>query len=141
MYVRNYGHTLDLPWEMVFQTSNRLEVERYCRGAGIEFEWKNGNGLRTCYVGQAAARHAVSGESVWFNQAHLFHVSSLEPVVRESLLAEFSSEELPRNVYYGDGSEIEESVLSHIRVSSKLGTRTKPKRRCGSRRALRDNSF
>jgi len=40
MYVRNYGEGLDLQWENVFQTSNKSEVETYCRNAGIEFEWR-----------------------------------------------------------------------------------------------------
>jgi alpha-ketoglutarate-dependent taurine dioxygenase len=52
---------------------------------------------------------------VWFNQAHLFHISSLEPDVRESLLLSFREEDLPRNAYYGDGSRIEDDVLDEIR--------------------------
>jgi alpha-ketoglutarate-dependent taurine dioxygenase len=52
---------------------------------------------------------------VWFNQAHLFHISNLEPAVAESLLSIIKEEELPRNAYYGDGSPIETSVLDSIR--------------------------
>jgi alpha-ketoglutarate-dependent taurine dioxygenase len=52
---------------------------------------------------------------VWFNQAHLFHVSSLETTVRETLMSLAGEEELPRNAYYGDGTPIEPSVLDHIR--------------------------
>lgn len=115
MYIRNYGDGLDLPWQNVFQTENKAEVEEYCRKAGIEFEWKGSNHLRTRQVCQAVATHPKTGEMVWFNQAHLFHVSSLQSAVRESLLTEFKEEELPRNAYYGDGSPIEISVLDEIR--------------------------
>ena len=52
---------------------------------------------------------------VWFNQAHLFHISSLVPEVRESLLSLLREDEFPRNAYYGDGSPIETSVLDEIR--------------------------
>jgi hypothetical protein len=52
---------------------------------------------------------------VWFNQAHLFHISSLNPEVRQTLLSTFKKEDLPRNAYYGDGSPIENSVLDEIR--------------------------
>jgi alpha-ketoglutarate-dependent taurine dioxygenase len=45
----------------------------------------------------------------------MFHVSNLEPAVRESLLAEFKDDELPRNAFYGDGAPIESSVLEEIR--------------------------
>lgn len=115
MYVRNYGATLDLPWQTVFQTEDRGEVETYCRQAGIEFEWKDGEGLRTRQVCQAAASHPKTGEMIWFNQAHLFHLSNLDAEVRESLLETFEREDLPRNAYYGDGSEIEDSALQEIR--------------------------
>jgi len=52
---------------------------------------------------------------LWFNQAHLFHISSLEASARESLLSIFKEHELPSNAYYGDGSRIETSVLDEIR--------------------------
>lgn len=114
LYVRNYGEGLDLQWENVFQTSDKLEVEAYCRQAGIDFEWKDGNRLSTRQVCQAVATHPKTGDRVWFNQAHLFHVSSLKPEVRESLLSMFKEEDLPRNAFYGDGSKIEASVLEEI---------------------------
>ena len=115
MYVRNYGEGLDLHWKDVFQTSEKSEVEAYCRKVGIEFEWKDGDHLRTRQVCQAVATHPKAGESVWFNQAHLFHVSGLKPKVREFLLSNFDELDLPRNAYYGDGSAIETSVLDEIR--------------------------
>lgn len=115
LYVRNYGGGLDLSWEDVFQTSDRGEVERFCRDARIELEWKPDGGLRTRQVCQATAIHPVTGEPVWFNQAHLFHVSSLDPAARESLLEEFGEAGLPRNTYYGDGTPLEEEALQHVR--------------------------
>jgi alpha-ketoglutarate-dependent taurine dioxygenase len=115
MYVRNYGNGLDLPWQNVFQTTEKLQVEEYCHNQNIEFEWYGQDGLKTRQVCQAVAKHPQTGEMVWFNQAHLFHVSNLNPSVREGLLAGFKEEELPRNAYYGDGSPIETSVLDEIR--------------------------
>lgn len=117
LYQRNFGHELDLPWESVFQTSSRQAVEDFCAAAGLEFEWKPGNRLRTRQVCQAVATHPRTGEPVWFNQAHLFHVSSLPSEVRAALLAEFPEEELPRNTYYGDGTPIEDEVLEEIRAA------------------------
>ncbi len=115
MYVRNYRDNLDLTWQNVFQTTNKSEVENYCREAGIEWEWKDSNHLRTRQVCQAVATHPKTGEMVWFNQAHLFHVSSLEPEVRQLLFTNFKEEDIPRNAYYGDGSVIEDDVLDEIR--------------------------
>jgi alpha-ketoglutarate-dependent taurine dioxygenase len=115
MYTRNYSERLDIPWQDVFQTTDKAKVEEYCRSAHTEFEWREGNRLRTKQVRQAVATHPKVGETVWFNHAHMFHVSNLQPAVRESLLADFKEEELPRNAYYGDGSPIESSILDEIR--------------------------
>jgi hypothetical protein len=52
---------------------------------------------------------------VWFNQAHLFHVSALEPATRTSLLAAVGEKNLPRNVYFGDGSTIPDEQLDMVR--------------------------
>ena len=115
MYVRNFGHGLDLPWQEVFQTSDPAEVEAYCRNRGIGFEWKQEGGLRTWQTCQAVLSHARTGEMVWFNQAHLFHVSSLAPDIQELLLSIFAPEDLPRNAFYGDKSPIEPHALDDIR--------------------------
>ena len=115
MYTRNFCDGFDLPWQDVFQTTDRSVVEDYCRRANTTFEWGDGNRLRTRQVRQAVAVHPKTGETVWFNHAHMFHTSNLSPLVRESLLAEFTEEYLPRNAYYGDGTPIEDSVLEEIR--------------------------
>jgi alpha-ketoglutarate-dependent taurine dioxygenase len=59
-------------------------------------------------------RHPVTGELSFFNQVQLHHVHCLDPEVRESLLSIFKREDLPRHVYYGDGSEIEDSVMDYV---------------------------
>jgi len=115
MYVRNYSPGLDLPWQNVFQVETPEEVEEFCRAAGIEWEWKGRDHLRTRQVCQAVAVHPKTGDKVWFNQAHLFHVTSLPAATREMFMSEFAEEDLPRNTYYGDGSPIEPSVLDEIR--------------------------
>lgn len=115
LYVRNYGQGIDLDWKEVFQTDSKDQVESYCRKNDIAFEWMPGGGLRTKQVRPAIACHPVSGEEFWFNQAHLFHVSSHEAEMREAMNALFKEEDLPRNAYFGDGSPIAEDMLQHIR--------------------------
>lgn len=114
MYVRNYGE-LDLSWQEVFQTESRSEVETFCAQAGIGFSWREGERLRTWQVCQASATHPLTGEKVWFNQAHLFHVSSLPEDQGAMLLAACGRDNLPRHACYGDGGEIEDSALEEIR--------------------------
>jgi alpha-ketoglutarate-dependent taurine dioxygenase len=114
MYVRNYSD-IDIPWTEVFQTGERGDVEAFCRANRLDWEWLEGGRLRTRQVNQATAIHPATGERVWFNQAHLFHVSNLEPAVRDSLLAVMPEADLPRNTYYGDGAPIEPAALQAIR--------------------------
>lgn len=115
MYVRNFGDGFGLSWPAVFQTTDRSEVEAYCRRNAIEVEWKEGNRLRTRQVRPAIATHPLSGEEVWFNHLTFFHVSTLEPTIRDVMLEVFEEEDLPNNTYYGDGTPIEPDVLEHLR--------------------------
>jgi len=126
LYVRNYGSGIDLTWQSVFQTADRAAVESFCRASGIEWEWRGGERLRTRERHPAVARHPKTGEMVWFNQAHLFHVSSLPSELRDPLLDAMPEEDLPRNSYYGDGSRIESSALDAIRDAYDGETVTAP---------------
>jgi alpha-ketoglutarate-dependent taurine dioxygenase len=114
MYVRNYGTGLDLPWQEVFQTSSKAAVADYCRRADIELEWIDDDQLRTRQQCQVVAQHPKTGESVWFNQAHLLHASRLPAEVRDWLLCAYGEEGLPRNVYFADGSQIDPGMLDEI---------------------------
>jgi alpha-ketoglutarate-dependent taurine dioxygenase len=114
MYVRNFNEVLDTGWQSFFRTNDKAVVEEYCRKAGIEYEWKDGNGLRTRKLSPAVAEHPKTGEKVFFNQIQAHHIACLDPVSRQSLLSLFKEEDLPRNVYYGDGSRIEDSVIQRL---------------------------
>lgn len=116
LYVRNYGK-LDLPWQDVFQTDDKLAVANYCQRRGIEFSWIDDHHLRTRQRCQATARHPQTGDMVWFNQAHLFHVSNLDEVSRQSLLEAMPEADLPRNAYFGDGEPIPTAMLDEIRAA------------------------
>lgn len=115
MYVRNYGAGIDLTWQEAFQTLDRTEVEEYCRSAPLDWEWLDGDRLRTRQARPAVAQHPMTGEMVWFNQAHLFHVSNLGQETRESMCRVFDEQDLPRNAYYGDGSPISDEDLEEVR--------------------------
>jgi alpha-ketoglutarate-dependent taurine dioxygenase len=115
MYVRNFGEGPDLSWQEAFQTEDRAAVEEYCRQARMSCEWRDGDRLRTRALRQTVATHPQTNETVWFNHAHMFHVSNIDEPAREALLAHFKEDELPRNAFYGDGTPIESSLLSEIR--------------------------
>ena len=113
-YVRNFGDGFGLSWRDAFQTDDRAAVEAYCAAAQIEHEWKSGGRLRTRQVRRTTAIHPLSGEARWFNHLTFFHVSTLVPAVRDSVLRELGEENLPNNTYYGDGSPIEPEVMDTL---------------------------
>ena len=117
MYVRNFQAGIGLPWQTVFQTTDKQQVEAYCQANGISVEWKEGDGLRTRAVRPAIVRHPLTGALLWFNHAIFFHVSTLEPSAAAALLNTFREEDLPSNTYYGDGSAIEPEVLEHVKAA------------------------
>lgn len=123
MYVRNYGDGFGLDWQTAFQTADKRAVEEHARRSGIEMEWRADGRLRAHAVLPAVLDHPRTGEPVWFNHATFFHVSTLEPALREGLLAGFEHEDdLPTNTYYGDGSPIESEVLEELREAYRQET-------------------
>jgi alpha-ketoglutarate-dependent taurine dioxygenase len=114
-YVRNFGEGIGLPWQTVFQTADKSAVEQYCRSNDIEFEWKEGDRLRTRQVREAVRRHPRTGELTWFNHATFFNNTTLEPEIGKALREQFDEDDLPNNTLYGDGSPIEDRVLEHLR--------------------------
>ncbi|CAM3906181.1 MULTISPECIES: TauD/TfdA family dioxygenase [Pseudoalteromonas] len=111
-YVRNYG-LVDLPWQEVFQTEDKAVVEASCIENNLDFDWTEG-GLRTTQLNPAVVIHPKLNKKVWFNQAHLFHVSALPKKVRENLISVYGECNLPRNCTFGDGSYIPDDMIAEI---------------------------
>ncbi|UZW58371.1 non-ribosomal peptide synthetase [Lysobacter enzymogenes] len=115
MYVRNFGDGLGLSWQNAFQTASPTAVEAYCRANDIGYEWKGDGRLKTWQVRRVTARHAQTGETVWFNHATFFHVSTLDAQLQERLRDEFGEDALPNQTYYGDGTPIPAEVMQELR--------------------------
>ncbi|HEU4655557.1 MAG TPA: TauD/TfdA family dioxygenase [Steroidobacteraceae bacterium] len=114
-YVRHYHPYIDLPWQTVFQVTDKRALANFCARADIHCEWLDEDILRTEQVCQGTAIHPITNEKLWFNQAHLFHSSALSRDVEEALVGVFGRERLPRNAYFGDGEEIPIADLDAVR--------------------------
>jgi hypothetical protein len=118
LYVRNFGNGLFGPsWQDAFQTSDRGEVDSYCRANGVEVEWLRPDRLRTRQVRPALIRHPETREAAWFNHAAALHVSTLPERTRRTLTKLFSEDDYPSNSYLGDGTPIEPDVIDEVRAA------------------------
>ncbi len=113
-YVRNFTPGLDVSWQDFLKTEDRQQAEHQMAARGLGFEWKEGGGLRIWKRAPAIVQHPDTGTALFFNQIQLHHVAYLDEEVRSSLLALYAVEDLPRNVYFGDGSPIEDEVAQAI---------------------------
>lgn len=114
MYERRYNTGFDITWQSAFRTGSRDAVEAQLSAAGVEFRWIGPQVLLTRQVVQGVLAHPRTGTKSWFNQANLFHPSSLPDDVREGLVAALGADLLPRMAKYGDGSPITLDTLREI---------------------------
>lgn len=59
-------------WIQVFETESKTDVERKCREHDFEFQWAKNDWLQISQVRPAVMSHPITGDTVWFNQAHLY---------------------------------------------------------------------
>jgi alpha-ketoglutarate-dependent taurine dioxygenase len=116
LYVRHFSPDIGLGWRKAFQTDDRAAVERYCADNDIELTWGADDELTTRQRRPVSEAHPETGEMAWFNHLTFFNVSTLDPMVAETLLS-MGKENLPNNTYYGDGAEIEPAALDELRAA------------------------
>jgi alpha-ketoglutarate-dependent taurine dioxygenase len=114
LYVRTFTPGLDVSWQEFFKTTQRAEVEQRLAAAGIEYRWLGEDELQTRTRCPAVITHPVTGDRSFFNQVQLHHVSCLQPEVRQDLLSLVGMERMPRQVYWGDGSPIDDETMALV---------------------------
>lgn len=114
LYIRNFIRGVDVSWQDFFRTSDRSELERRCRAEGVEWRWKRDGSLRLMTRVPAVISHPHSGERSFCNQIMLHHVACLDARTGQALRSIYAPDELPRNVCYGDGSEIPDAIVAEL---------------------------
>ena len=117
--VRNYRPYMGLPWQEVFQTTDKAEVARYCADNKIELEWQGEDEgeLRTWQHRQARARHPITGELCWFNHMTFFHISTLGEEMADLLIEAYGEEGLSTNTFLGDGTPLDAESLRELHAA------------------------
>ena len=126
LLVRNYTEDIGATLAEAFGTDDRHAVERYCRANAIEFEWREGGGLRTRQRRNAVVRHPITGRRCWFNQIAFLNEWTLAPEVREYLVEEYGEDGLPFNTRFGNGDPIRAEVVQTINEAYEAHTIREP---------------
>jgi len=127
-YVQNLhgGVGLGKSWRDTFETDDQAQIEALLRARGAEFEWRPEGALRVAETVDPIVTHVPSGAEVFFSQAHLWHVSSLDPKTRAALLRIKREDDLYHACTYGDGSPIDEADLDATRAAFDAASFTFP---------------
>jgi alpha-ketoglutarate-dependent taurine dioxygenase len=132
-YIQNLpdGAGLGKSWQATFETDDREQVEAILRDRGAEWEWRRqrGGALRVIEIVEPIITHPSTGEDVFFSQAHLWHVSSLDPQTRKALTRLVAEDDLYHHCTFGDGAPISEHDLLEIRRALEAATVAFPWRR------------
>ena len=110
-YLRNSLPGIGLDWRTIYQTEDRAEVNEYLEKNGIDYTWLNDEHLRVRWTLPAVQHHPITGEEMWFNHLYFGFKDHYDPAV----LDYFGEENLPFATYYGDGSDIEASVVQEFK--------------------------
>lgn len=104
-------------WLDVFETHDKMEVERMCRENDFGFQWNQNDWINLTQIRPATMAHPITKEMVWFNQAHLYDFSpkllGLWRYVGAKLFYIRKHMRL-HEISFADGSPIPRSDLYHI---------------------------
>jgi alpha-ketoglutarate-dependent taurine dioxygenase len=104
-------------WMEAFETDDRRLVDERCRQIGATPHWLESGRLVLETHRPAVVDHPLTGEQVWFNSAHLFHLDPRGIGWSRYLLSrlyELGSEAPTHDASYGDGTPIEGATLAHL---------------------------
>jgi len=120
--IRNYNDEIGTSVADAFGTDDRSAVESYCRANSIEFEWREGGGLRTRQRRSAVVRHPLSGRRCWFNQIAFLNAWTMGPELREYLVEVYGEDGLPFDTRFGNGDAIGADVVQAINEAYEANT-------------------
>ena len=116
MYVRRFANNMGIPWKQAFNVGSPQEMEAYCKDNCIEdLSWDDSGNPVLKYRRNTSIVHPLTGDHCWFNHGAFFNVHSLEPEIKEFLLASVGQNGLPYNTYYGDGDDIDPQEIEILR--------------------------
>ena len=112
------------PWNEIFGTDNRAEIENIAKDKGWRIDWLNADTLHLWQeILPAIKKHPVGQQEVWFNQAHFFSPICMVAWAKrdnrkedyEQLTkAQAEHPELLDAVFYGNGEQVSDEEALYI---------------------------
>ncbi|CAH1785427.1 unnamed protein product [Owenia fusiformis] len=105
-----HGHS----WQMMFNTEKKKDLEEVLDREGTSYFWNKDDSIKFWRILPAMAFHPKTGEQMWINHIYKKHASgwAFHPSFQGKQL---DNDKYPTHSYYGDGTEIEDDVIQHIR--------------------------
>jgi alpha-ketoglutarate-dependent taurine dioxygenase len=123
---RTYRDEAGVTLADAFGDGGREEAEAYCRAHDIAFSWAGDGELRTRQRRPAVVRHPADGRQCWFNQIAFLNRLTLDPDVRDYLLAVYGPDGLPFDTRWGDSERIDADVVEAIHLAYEKATVREP---------------
>jgi hypothetical protein len=114
-YVRNFNQYSFKSWQTCWETTSRTEVEARLRNDDTEFEWVEGDWLRTFQRRPAVLRDPVSKAEILFPSFGIFHHTFIQHIAdKMGLTPPPSGAEQALACEFGDGSPIPEDFIAWV---------------------------
>lgn len=126
LLTRSFGNGIGASAAEAFGTDDRDGIERYCRANAIAFAWQPDGTLHTSQHRSAVLSHPVTGRRCWFNQIAFLNEWTIDPEIREYLLAEYGAEGLPFNTFHGNGDPLSPDTVQLINSAYETHTIRSP---------------
>lgn len=104
-------------WIDVFETDDKKKVEELCKENAFDFKWNPHDWIEISQHRPPVIEHPKTGETVWFNQIHLYDFNPRLlglPLYVLAKLFYFRKHTLLHEVCYGDGTPIPQKDIYHI---------------------------
>ncbi|SHJ15778.1 TauD/TfdA family dioxygenase [Aquimarina spongiae] len=116
-YIRNLHGGLGIgpSWQDTFETTDKAQLESYCKAYNINFEWKEDDSLRLIQLSKGIINHRTTDELIWFNQIDQFHPSHLGGELFDIMQTMYAKPmDYPMFVQFGDGTDINEDMIKEV---------------------------
>jgi alpha-ketoglutarate-dependent taurine dioxygenase len=114
-YRRNLLQSLGMPWQEVFQTTDKQVAMETCKKNDIDYSFSSKGDMQIEWVKPAIYNHPVTGEETWFNHVMFFNRYSYYEELGLDYADYLPDRYLTAETFFGDGTPITHEEYLNIR--------------------------